>query len=247
VKKKKVLIDYLQFLSHPSFDREQKEWFFTYLDSLTEKTRRVTSESKIELYKKYKLLQTEIIQAQKSREIKIETDTVVKKSETKKRSFKGSTPTNANKLITLEMNTKALELKIQGYNMQEIVSELMTTYKIAESTARASVNWCYGELAKDVDEEFIRRTVYAHSEYYDKLYRKLIELDSQKLTLRVLKAKENLNGVGQDIFEIQVNNIFQEQKDIISYGMSKLTEAEQKEFKSIVATIKSVNEQKRVR
>ncbi len=246
---KKANIDYLQFLNHPSFDEENQMWFFTYLEYKTEIIKRVEDSQKMRIIGKYKEIKRYFLNLSKKKKIKIKTEINLKKDTKKTFDFKDKNKekTKKNKLLTKEICTKALDLKINGYDSETIVVQLMNIYNIPRIIAELAATKCYVDLSKDVDEDFIRFTVLNHSQHYDELYRRFIELDAPKIAIRALKTKETLNGIGQDIFEIQVNNIFEDQKDIVSYGMKKLSEEEQKEFISILNRINIVNEQKQNR
>ena len=242
--KAKVNIDYLQFLNQPELDEESRKWFFTYLEPKTENIKRVEGQYKIKLFNEYKKVKQQLIKLQKSRPIVIETASIIDESKKKEKKYKSTTSLSNNKLISRQIDTKALELKILGHSRQQIIAELVKTYNISAFEADAAVMSTYYELAKEVDEDFIRLTVFSHSQYYDILYKKLIDLSAPKIAMRALKVKETLNGLGQDIFEIQVNNVYEDQKDLINYGMSKLTGNEQKEFIEILNRISFINDNK---
>lgn len=244
---KKVLIDYLQFLNLPELDAESKVWFFTYLEPNTEEIKRVNKIYQKDIQYEYKKIQKKLIVLQKKRKVKIETETVVVEEKKKQSKIKNIGKDVKNKLISKEINTKALELKVQGLDREEIIIQLMSTYNISLSVATQAERFVYEELSKDVDEDFIRFTVMNHSKYYDQFYKKLIDLNAPKIAMRALKTKEQLNGISQDIFEIQVNNVFEDQKDLVSYGISKLNEEEQKEFVNILSRIQAISDEKQKR
>lgn len=241
---KKESIDYLQFLNYPELDKEIRVWFFTYLDPITEDIKHVKNIYKLKLFAAYKKVKKKLLRLQKKRNIKIETDTIVDVTTKKKGKFKTQNLTIHNKLISKEFLTKALELKLQGHDKENIALELKRIYKISLLAARGATQWCYQELAKSIDEDFIKLTILNHSLCYDDLYKKMIELEAPRLALRTLRNKEILNGIGSDIFEIQVNNIFDDQSDFIQYDIQKLTNSEQREFKEILTKISMSNEQK---
>ena len=246
-KENKVLINYLDFLNYPEFDNENREWFFTYLDPESEETIRVSEKFKIKLFASYKSLKQKLLKLQKSKKVKIVTKTKIVVEKKKEAHFKNQVQTHHNKLTSKEINTKALELKIQGYERENIILELINVYQISDLTAKSAADWCYMELAKDVEEDFVRLTVLSHSLYYDDLFKKLNELAAPKLALRSLRAKEILNGIGTDIFEIQVNNIFQDTKELVNYGLSRLSTNEKNEFINILSRVNEINDAKQIK
>lgn len=230
-KKKKVLIDYLQFLNKPTLDDDELTWFFNYLDPKTETTKRVQNKSKMLIEKKYKEIKKQLTEIKKAREPKIVTTTIVNKKNKRRFGDKGA----SNKLVKNEYLTQALELKIEGYHSLQIIEKLVQEYGVSESVARESAKAAYEELAKDINEEEIKLIIATHNERYDDLYRKFMELSSSKLGIKALKAKETVNGIGQDIFEVQINNF--QTKDLIGYGINKLNNSEQKELFAILSRI----------
>lgn len=239
---KKAPIDYLQFLSYPSEDIETQKWFFTYLDPKDEIIKRVANRYKTKLFNIYKKKKKEFVLLKKRKKATIQTTTIVDESKKVKSKSKNKSKEN-NKLIVKEIDTEALKLKIQGYSNEEIISSLVETYKISTFRARDAIVLAYKDLAKDLDEDFIRLTMFSHSQCFDDLYKKFMILDAPKLAMRSLRAKETLNGIGNDIYEIQVNNvIFDDTKELIVYGMSKLNNSEQQELTTILSRISKVNE-----
>jgi hypothetical protein len=240
---KKVSIDYLQFLNMPELDSESKVWFFTYMEPIKETIKRISKPNEYLIESEWKKIQHQLIELQKKRDVKIKTNTIINTQKKKITIHKKETIVK-NKLAINEYITKALELKIQGFDKKAIQVQLINTYKISPSKAGEASTACYEYLSRDVDEDFIRFTVMNHSNYYDEFYRKLSNLNAPKLAMRALKVKEQLNGIGQDIFEIQVNNVFEDQKDLVTYGLKKLNEEEQKEFVTILSRIQAVNHEK---
>lgn len=241
----KVPIDYLQFLNQPEQSDDEAVWFFTYLDPKSEEIIRFQHKIRNVVFNKYKSIQKKLLKLQKEKIVVIETTTVIDQSKLldSKINTKKSGKNN-NKLTIREINSKALEFKIQGYSKDEIVAALISTYSIKKILAEKACTFAYDELAKSTDDDYIRLVVHSHSELYDILYKRLIELYAPKLAMRALKVKEALNGIGQDIFEIQVNNVFEQENDLISYGMAKLNANEQKEFVRILNRIQRVNNEK---
>jgi 2-oxo-4-hydroxy-4-carboxy--5-ureidoimidazoline (OHCU) decarboxylase len=244
-----VYINYLQFLNKPALDEDSQLWFFTYLSPESEEIKRVEDIQKIRLTNKYKAIKRGLFLLNKKRKIKVKTEFKSKNLKSNAFDFKDKNKekTKKNKLLTKEIATRALELKVNGFDKKEIICKLTEIYNIPSIIAEIAATKCYIDLSKDVDEDFIRFTVLNHSLLYDELYRKFLELGAPKIAMRALKSKETLNDVGQDIFDIQVNNIFEDQKDIVSYGLKKLTDDEQKEFVNILNRINTINEQKQNR
>ena len=243
--RKKAKIDYLQFLNAPI--QEGKEWFFSYMNPEDEQIVRETSNSKFDITRKYLIVKRTLLNLQKSEKPKIKTKIKVK--ERKKYAFNEGSKmiADSNKLMTREFLTKALELKIDGYDDNDIALELVRVYKLSEGTAKNCVKWVYGELSKDVDENQIRTIVLKHGLFYDKIYKKLIELDAPKIAMKALRCKENLNNIGSEVFEIQINNIYEEEQgELVSYGLDNLTSEEQKELFSILKKMDIANEAKRL-
>lgn len=237
-KENKVKIDYLQFLSKP-IESGEGTWFFTYLMPGVETIQRFEHSVQQIVYKKYQQVKKDIIKYSKKNKA-VTTQTPVVKEE-KKIETKIKTKTT-NKLTREQLLNTAIELKIQGSTRQEIQLKLIQDFLISESYAGSIVFDMYKALSKEVDDDIIRFTVSTHSQLYDILYKKFTELSSYKMALRALKTKESLNGIGQDIFEVQVNNVFEDIGDLVSYGISKLNHSEQQELKRILSKIQRVND-----
>lgn len=233
--KKKVIIDYLQFLNKPELDESIMTYFFTYLEPRGDKTIRFSDKSKKIVSKKYRELFLRFTKLNKNKKANIKTTTKI--DSTKKIKNKFNIAIN-NKLVITEIQTKALELKIEGFHYLQVIEELQKVYPdVTNDVCAKAATWAYEELAKDVDDEYIRLTIFKHGQAYDDLYKKFIDLTSPKLAMRALKAKETLNNIGTDIFEIQINNVFESSEELISYGMNQLDESEQKELISILSKI----------
>jgi len=248
VAKKKVSIDYLQFLNAPDKD-DNNEFFFTWLNPEGDYIESFRNKNKHLVVKEYQKVRQYLIELKKIEKPVIKTKTKVDESKKKKAKFFESNPLKGtnNKLVTREFLTKALELKVDGYDKEAIANELVRIYKISFSIAMRATDWCYEELAKDKDENQIRTIVLDHGERYDELYKKLIELEAPKVAMKVLRAKENLNNIGSDIFEVQINNIYeQEDEEFVTYGLDNLTKEEQKELFSILKRMDDKNERKRL-
>ena len=247
--KRKVRIDYLQFLNAPEKD-DNNEFFFTYLCPDKEIIIDVREKNKFRITQKYQEVRQYLLTLQKIEKPKIKSKIKLDQVKKTKSKFSESNilkETN-NKLVTKEILTKALELKVDGYAKQDIIDEMMSTYNVSASTAARAVEWCYKELAKDIDENQIRVVVLEHGQRYDAIYKKLIELDAPKVAMKSLRAKENLNNIGSDIFEVQVNNIYDENEDeFVTYGFDNLTQEEQKELFKILKRMDDKNEQKQLR
>ena len=247
--KRKVRIDYLHFLNAPQKD-DNSEFFFQYLNPDTEQIESVREKNKFQITRKYQEVKQYLLTLQKLEKPKIKSKIKLDKSKKIKSKFAetNTLKETQNKLITREMLTKALELKVDGYAKQDIVDEMMSTYSISVSAASKAVEWCYRELAKDIDENQIRVVVLEHGQRYDAIYKKLITLEAPKVAMKSLRAKENLNNIGSDIFEVQVNNIYDEnEEEFVTYGLANLTQEEQKELFRILKRMDDKNEQKQLR
>lgn len=235
---KKVKIDYLQFLSKP-IESGEGTLFFTYLMPGVETVQRFEHSVQQIVYKKYQQVKKRIIKESKKQKVVITTQ-LSNVEEHKKIETSIKTKKN-NKLARQQLINKAIELKIQGCTSKEIQLKLINDFKISLNTAMSIISYVYTVLSKEIDDDVIRFTVSAHSDLYDILYRKFSELSAYKLALRALKIKESLNGIGQDIFEVQVNNVFEDAADLVAYGMHKLNPDEQQELKRILSKIQRVN------
>ena len=62
---------------------------------------------------------------------------------------------------------------------------------------------------------------------------------------RNIGIRENLNNIGSDIFEVQVNNVYEnDEEELVTYGIDNLTDEEQKELFKILKRLDDKNEQK---
>lgn len=227
----KSIENYLTFLNKPIKDDNTMLFFITYIEPKTKKTVRFEHKDKKIVVARYKQLVKRFKKINTKRNKDVKTDTIIKPENKLDGKF---TDKINNKLVIEEIQTTALELKVDGLQQYEIVEKLIALYQIPKDQAYRAALWAYEELAKDVDDEFIRLTIFNHGYAYDDLYKKFIDLSSPKLAINALKAKETLNGIGNDIFEIQINNVFEASEELISYGMNQLTNSEQQELISIL-------------
>lgn len=242
---KKVKIDYFKFLNEIQFDKESNMYFFTYIDPYTDKTIHVENKVKSVIEKERTKVKKKLLRLKRTSKIKIETNLNVNVKKINKKNPKNEFDSNIikNTLFTTEVKNKILELKISGEEKYKIRDEIINTYKLTYDNAEKYIHECYDDLAKDIDDDFVRLVIYSHGVSYDDLYKKLKELGASKLAMRALRLKEMLNGVGRDIFDVQVNNVFEDTTELITYGMNNLTNSEQEEFIAILSRISENNEQ----
>lgn len=231
-------IDYLEFLSKPAF--ENNVWFFTYLDPKTQESVRVEHKLKSNILKLYSSVKNKFLTSKKKKSIK-KNKRIVSGRELKKEKSNFKDIEDNNRAIKAEYITRALELKLEGHLKEVITETLVNEYSLSVSIADAAVRVAYDELAKNVDDETIQLLLLDHQRNYDSLYKKFMENDSQTLAIAALRNKERLNGVGNDIFEIQINNLIEEvdQRVFSTYNVNLLSTDEKKHLRRLISSFQN--------
>lgn len=230
-KKKKRVIDNRDtnlIVTKPEQDGGTKKWFFVYHDDVTKEVKRFEHIRYKACYDEYVRVCSEKVAISKKRN---DTGKVTKKHKKLKKSRDGLF---LNKLAEENKELEIVQMLVDSVPIHDIAATMKQRYDHAYQVTFNTIMRIRARLNK-ISAEELNEIVKMHTLRYEILFKKFVQLESDRLALLALKNKEAINGLHEEVIALQVNNFMN--RNPFVYDPTKLKPEQIKRLKELTSKL----------
>jgi hypothetical protein len=129
-----------------------------------------------------------------------------------------------------------VDLILKGYDYSEIVSQLSYQHQLNYNSAYNYIKKAQDEIKSHTAVD-IEETIRIHTNKWEKLYKKFLDIGQHKLSIKCLQFKEKINGIHQQQTSLILNQFEEEIEERSVYDLNKLSKEESERLRFLLNKI----------
>jgi hypothetical protein len=216
----------------------KKNYSFSYQDDIDSDPQHFSFEYETKAIKVHQQIIKDFIKKQKnaSKEVIEQNTQNIPQNKTEK-IVGGITYLQDNPAALKQRRALIQQLKLQGHPLESILTQVSQKFGVGIETIRTECINISNEIAKNSAIKY-QEVISLHSLRYEELYKRFMLKNNHSLAMKMLRLKENLLGIHNEVVDIQINSMVEVGGEINKiYLTSRLSPGENKELKHLLSLI----------